>query len=333
MRAIGIKNGRGNADAFFIDDNVPDPIASSGRILVAIKAFGLNRMDIMQREDKYPYPLLPESGKILGVEFSGLVEEVGPNCTSNFKVGDKVFGLAYGGAYAQKISVSEKMIMHIPDTMSFETAAGVPETYFTAIQAIHLVGGLEPGQSVLIHAGASGVGQAAIQVAKLGGASKVIVTAGTDAKCDLCRSLGADVAVNYRTEKFADVVERETAGAGINLIIDLVGQSYWHANTASAAKEGKIVLVAAMSGSIIEGFDLRALLNKRLWVLATTLRTRDSTYQGKLRDKFVEVALENLKAGRMQITVDKVFPWSEISEAHKRMEANTNAGKLICVVD
>ncbi|KFZ04656.1 hypothetical protein V501_09112 [Pseudogymnoascus sp. VKM F-4519 (FW-2642)] len=333
MKAVGIKNGRGNADAFFIDDNVPDPIASSGRILVAIKAFGLNRMDIMQREDKYPYPLLPESGKILGVEFSGLVEEVGPDCTSNFKVGDKVFGLAYGGAYAQKISVSEKMIMHIPDTMSFETAAGIPETYFTAIQAIHLVGGLEPGQTVLIHAGASGVGQAAIQVAKLGGASKVIVTAGTDAKCDLCRSLGADVAVNYRTEKFADVVERETAGAGINLIIDLVGQNYWHANTASAAKEGKIVLVAAMSGSIIEGFDLRALLNKRLWVLATTLRTRDSTYQGKLRDKFVEVALDNLRTGRMRITVDKVFPWSEISDAHKRMEANTNAGKLICVVE
>ncbi|OBT68074.1 hypothetical protein VE03_01495 [Pseudogymnoascus sp. 23342-1-I1] len=333
MKAVGIKNGRGNADAFFIEDNVPDPIASAGRILVAIKAFGLNRMDIMQREDKYPYPLLPESGKILGVEFSGLVEEVGPNCTSSFKVGDKVFGLAYGGAYAQKISVSETMIMHIPETMSFETAAGIPETYFTAIQAIHLVGGLEPGQSVLIHAGASGVGQAAIQVAKLGGASKVIVTAGTDAKCDLCRSLGADVAVNYRTEKFADVVERETGGTGINLIIDLVGQNYWHANTASAAKEGKIVLVAAMSGSIIDGFDLRALLNKRLWVLATTLRTRDSTYQGKLRDKFVDVALDNLRTGSMRITVDKVFPWSKIAEAHKRMEANTNAGKLICVVE
>ncbi|KFY69255.1 hypothetical protein V496_00389 [Pseudogymnoascus sp. VKM F-4515 (FW-2607)] len=333
MKAIGIKNGRGNADAFFIEDNVPDPIASSGRILVAIKAFGLNRMDIMQREDKYPYPLLPESGKILGVEFSGLVEKVGPNCTSNFKVGNKVFGLAYGGAYAEKISVSETMIMHIPDTMSFETAAGIPETYFTAIQAIHLVGGLEPGQSVLVHAGASGVGQAAIQVAKLGGASKVIVTAGTDAKCDLCRSLGADVAINYHTENFADVVERETGGAGINLIIDLVGQNYWHANTASAAKEGKIVLVAAMSGSIIDSFDLRALLNKRLWVLATTLRTRDSTYQGKLRDKFVDVALDNLRTGRMRITVDKVFPWGNIAEAHKRMEANTNAGKLICVVE
>ena len=161
----------------------------------------------------------------------------------------------------------------------------------------------------------------------------MIVTAGSDAKCDLCRSLGADVAVNYNTEKFVDVVKRETDGKGINLIIDLVGQNYWHDNTASAAMEAKIVLVAAMSGSMIEGFNLRALLNKRLWVLATTLRTRDSTYQGKLRDKFVEVAMQNLKDGKMRITVDKVFSWHSIAEAHKRMEANINAGKIICVVD
>jgi NADPH:quinone reductase-like Zn-dependent oxidoreductase len=113
----------------------------------------------------------------------------------------------------------------------------------------------------------------------------------------------------------------------------LVGQSYWHRNTASAAKEGKIVLVAAMSGSMIEGFNLRALLNKRLWVLATTLRTRDSTYQGKLRDKFVEIAMEHLRTGKMKVTVDKVFPWTQIADAHKRMESNANAGKLICVVD
>ncbi|KAJ4287767.1 hypothetical protein N0V90_012471 [Kalmusia sp. IMI 367209] len=333
MKAVGIKGGKGNADAFFIEDNVPDPQATSGRILVAIKAFGLNRMDIMQREDKYPYPLLPESGKILGVEFSGLVEAVGPDCNAGFKVGDRVFGLAYGGAYAQKISVSEKMLMHLPTEVSFEQAAGIPETFFTAIQAIHLVGNLQKSQSVLIHAGASGVGQAAIQVARMGGASKIITTAGTNEKCELCRSLGADIAVNYNKEDFAEVVKREMDGKSINLIIDLVGQSYWHRNTECAAMEGKIVLVAAMSGSMIEGFNLRALLNKRLWVLATTLRTRDADYQGKLRDKFVEVAMENLRVGRMIVTVDKVFSWTDIAEAHKRMESNANAGKLICLVD
>ncbi|KAE8446015.1 hypothetical protein EG329_012654 [Mollisiaceae sp. DMI_Dod_QoI] len=328
MRAVAVKGGRGNADALFIDGDMPDPTVRPNDILVRIKAFGLNRMDIMQREDKYPYPLLPESGKIMGVEFSGIVEG-----KSDFKSGDRVFGLAYGGAYAQKISVSEKMLMHMPSEMSFETAAGIPETYFTAIQALHLVGDLQPGQSVLIHAGASGVGQAAIQVARRGGASKIFTTAGSDEKCSLCKSLGADVVINYRSQDFADVIAKETRGKGIDLIIDLVGRDYWHRNTASAAMDSKMVLVAAMSGSMIDDFNLRALLNKRIWVLATTLRTRNADYQGKLRDKFVELALDHLANGRMKITVDKVFPWTEISQAHKRMEANINAGKIICVVD
>lgn len=207
------------------------------------------------------------------------------------------------------------------------------ETYFTAIQAIHLVGDLQPGQSVLIHAGASGVGQAAIQVARQGGASKIFTTAGSDEKCSLCKSLGADFAINYRSQDFAEVIAKETGGKGIDLIIDLVGRDYWHRNTASAAMDSKIVLVAAMSGSMIDDFNLRALLNKRIWVLATTLRTRDADYQGRLRDKFVELAMDHLEKGKMKITVDKVFPWTQISEAHKRMEANINAGKIICVVD
>ncbi|KAI0597808.1 hypothetical protein F4775DRAFT_558676 [Biscogniauxia sp. FL1348] len=334
MRAIGIKGGKGDADKLFIQDGVPDPVASDDRVVVRIKAFGLNRMDIMQREDRYPYPLLPESGKIMGVEFSGTVEATGPSCKGGFQIGERVFGLAYGGAYAEKISVSEKMLMHIPEGMSYETAAGIPETYFTALQAIHLVGGLEPGQSVLIHAGASGVGQAAIQLAHFGGASKIFTTAGTDAKCELCKSLGGTFALNYRTgEDFAQVIERETQGKGVNLIIDLVGQEYWHRNTASAAMEAKIVIVAVMSGSKIEGFDLRPLLNKRLWVLATTLRTRSADYQGKLRDIFVAEALPHLAKGTMQVTIDEVFPWSQVAAAHKKMESNANAGKLICTVE
>ncbi|KAI1347406.1 hypothetical protein F5Y01DRAFT_307544 [Xylaria sp. FL0043] len=324
MRAIGIKGGKGDADRLFIEDDVPDPVASEDRVLVRIKAFGLNRMDIMQREDRYPYPLLPESGKILGVEFSGTVEATGPNCSGKFKEGERVFGLAYGGAYAEKISVSEKMLMHMPEGMSYEVAAGIPETYFTAIQAIHLVGGLESGQSILIHAGASGVGQAAIQIARFGGASKIFTTAGTDAKCALCKSLGADFAINYRTgEDFSRVIERETQGKGVNLIIDLVGQEYWH----------RVILVAAMSGSIIEGFNLRALLNKRLWVLATTLRTRSADYQAKLKDVFLEKALPYLAEGAMTVTVHQVFPWSEVAAAHRMMESNTNAGKLVCRVE
>jgi NADPH:quinone reductase-like Zn-dependent oxidoreductase len=146
-------------------------------------------------------------------------------------------------------------------------------------------------------------------------------------------SLGADFAINYNSADFAEVISREMGGKGVNMIIDLVGHNYWHRNTEAAVMEGKIVLVAAMSGSMIERFNLRELLNKRLWVLATTLRTRDAEYQGMLRDKFVDVAMENLKNGRMGVTVDKIFSWKDIAEAHKRIEANVNAGKLICVID
>ncbi|CAK7228171.1 hypothetical protein SBRCBS47491_006813 [Sporothrix bragantina] len=342
MRAVGVHGGKGSADALYIEDNVADPAAVDERIVVRIKAFGLNRMDIMQREDRYPYKLLPESGPIMGVEFSGLVEELGPACKGDFQVGQRVFGLAYGGAYAEKISVSERMLMHMPDHLGFEEAAGIPETFFTALQAVHLVGGMQPGQSVLIHAGASGVGQAAIQIARQAGASVIFATAGTDAKCQLCRQLGADHAVNYKDTNapdFAEVVARETNSRGVDLIIDLVGQSYWHRNTKSAAMEGKIVIVAAMSGSVVEGFDLRALLNKRLSVLATTLRTRDAAYQAQLRDVFVERVLQHLASKpspadeTMGVTVDEVFSWQQVGEAHKKMEANVNAGKLICLVD
>lgn len=225
-----------------------------------------NRMDIMQREDRYPYPLLPESGKIMGVEFSGVVDAIGPQCQRDFKSGDEVFGLAYGGAYAQKIAVCEKMLMHKPSNLSFEEAAGIPETFFTAIQAVHLVGNLQPGQTVLIHAGASGVGQSAIQVAKLGKAAQIFTTAGTNEKCELCKSLGATIAINYKEKDFAEVISSATDGRGVDLIIDLVGRDYWDRNTATAAMDSRIVLVAALSGSHVEKFDLRALLNKRLWV-------------------------------------------------------------------
>ncbi|KAJ5729541.1 quinone oxidoreductase [Penicillium malachiteum] len=334
MRAVSVRNGKGDADALFVDPNVPDPILGPGKILVEIHSFGLNRMDIMQREDRYPYPLLPESGTIMGVEFSGIVEGKGDDRSDRFSLGDRVFGLAYGGAYAERIVVSEKMLMHLPSNLSFLEAAGIPETFFTAIQAIFLVGDLKPGQTVLIHAGASGVGQSAIQLAKVGGASKIFTTAGSEEKCDLCKSLGADVAVNYRSgDDFAETVERETNGRGVDLIVDLVGRNYFHQNMKSAAMDSRMVIVAAMSGSKVDDFDIRSLMNKRIWLMATTLRTRDATYQGQVRDTFLEKVMPHLVSGEIKVTVDKVYSWNEVSEAHKRLESNVNAGKIICTID
>lgn len=199
-----------------------------------------------------------------------------------------------------------------------------------------MIGGLQPGQSVLIHAGSSGVGQAAIQVARCGGASKIFTTAGSDAKCELCRSLGADFAINYRTcgdDDFAEVIRRETKGIGVNLIIDLVGQSYWHRTVASAAMEARVVIVALMSGGVVDRFNFRDLMNKRMWVMTTTLRTRPAAYQKQLRDLVVEKALPHLTSGEMGVKIDQVYSWTKVGEAHSKMESNAHAGKLICVVD
>ncbi|KAH8878960.1 quinone oxidoreductase putative [Thozetella sp. PMI_491] len=332
MKAVSVRNGTGDANALFVDENVPDPVPRSGQILVRVKCFGLNRMDIMQREGKYPYALLPDSGNIMGVEFSGHVEQVGPDCSLSFKKGDKVFGLVYGGAYAELVAIDEEMLMEMPDGMDFETAAGIPETYFTATQAVHLVAAMEPGQRVLIHAAASGVGQAAIQVAKSAGASQIFATAGTDDKCQLCKSLGADVAVNYRNEDFAEVIKRETDGKGVNLIIDLVGRDYWHRNVASAAMDSKIVLVALMSGGIVDQLSLRELMNRRLLVLPTTLRTRSREYQKSLKDTVVERVVPRVASGEMKLVLDQVLPWTQVSDAHKRLESGAGAGKIICQV-
>lgn len=201
------------------------------------------------------------------------------------------------------------------------------------MQAVHLVGNLQKGQSVLIHAGASGVGISAIQIARMGGASKIIATAGSDDKCRLCESLGADVGVNYKKEDFAEVVKREVGEKGVNLIVELVGRDYWEKNYACVAKEGKMVIVAQLSGSIIDKFDLRVFQQKLLTISGTTLRNRPAEYQNNLRDRFVDTCMQHFKDGKMSVPIDKVFPWTQVIDAHKRMEANINAGKIICTVD
>jgi len=336
MRAIKIKNGTGNADALSIEDGAPDPPFDGNRVLVRIKAFGLNRMDINQREGRYPGPFpskaRPESNSV-GVEFSGHVEALGPDCTSDFKVGDKVFSLAYGGAYAEKISVSEKMLMHMPTDLSFEEAAGTPETFYTALQAVYTVGGMKPGSNVMIHAGASGVGLSAIAIAKVCGASKIITTAGSDEKCRICQSTGADIAINYKTQDFAEIVEKEVGVQSIDVIVDMVGRDYWTRNVRLAAADARIVIVAMMSGGNIDDFNLRDIMTRRICLMTTTLRTRSPEYQVDLRNVFVEKVLPHLASRDIKTVVDRVYPWEQVSEAHKRMEANANAGKIVCTID
>ncbi|KAI9808714.1 MAG: hypothetical protein M1825_003866 [Sarcosagium campestre] len=348
MRAIDIKGGKGPADALFVNRSTPKPKPSGSEVLVKIKAFGLNRMDLLQREGNYPVPA--QAPSTLGVEFSGTIEALGSSTSDNsssssssssssarpepgFKVGDAVFGLAYGGAYAEYIAVSTHMLIHKPAELSWEKAAGIPETWITATQALHLVGGFEAGRTVLWHAGASSVSIAGIQLSREAGAAAVYATAGSDAKVAFCEGeLGATKAFNYHDEDgWAGAVRKATDGErGVDLIIDFVGQSYFQSNLDLAARDGRIVQLGAMSGTRLPaGVDISAFVMKRVRFEGTTLRSRDVAYQARLRDMLVEHALPRLVDGRFKVFLDRIFRFEDIVEAHKFMESNKSMGKII----
>jgi len=331
MRAVDIKDHIGPADSLFIT-SIPKPVPTASQALVKIKAFGLNRMDLLQREGHYPVP--PQAGEILGVEFSGVIESFGKEPEKGFKIGDEVFGLAYGGAYAEYIAVSTHMLVHKPKELSWEECAGIPETWITATQALYLIGNYTPGKSVLWHAGASSVSIAGIQLSLGDSPDAVYATARQDAKTAFITSnLGATAAFNTSTQDWPAEVLKATDGKGVDIIVDFVGAPYFKGNLDAIARDGIIVALGALGGTKLpEGTDIGALIWKRCRFEGSSLRSRDEGYQGKLRDQLVEHALPRLRDGRFKIFVEKVFPWEEVVEAHKLMEANKTMGKIICTI-
>ncbi|OTB09132.1 hypothetical protein M426DRAFT_316424 [Hypoxylon sp. CI-4A] len=353
MRAVEVKGGKGPATSLFINPETPKPEPKEGDAIVRIKAFGLNRMDLIQREGNYPVP--PQAPSTLGVEFSGIIESFGPGPHGDFQIGDAVFGLAYGGAYAQYIAVSSKMLLHKPDSFTWETAAGIPETWITATQALHLVGEFAPGKTVLWHAGvrlslydfplfppmqqlkipyikASGVSIAGIQLSRDSGASAVYVTAGTDEKCRFIeRELGATKAFNYKTQDWAKEILEATGGKGVDLIIDFIGASYFQKNLIAAGKDARWVLLGMMGGTKLDGVDYGMLLYKRIRLEGSTLRSRDPDYQGRLRDKLAEY-IPHFESGKLKVLIDTVLPMDDIVKAHQQLEENKTTGKIICTV-
>jgi NADPH:quinone reductase-like Zn-dependent oxidoreductase len=245
-------------------------------------------MDLLQREGNYPVPA--GASKILGVEFSGHIESLGPDVKENFKPGDEVFGLAYGGAYAEYIAVSTHMLIHKPAHLSWEDAAGIPEVWITATQALFFVGEFTAGKSVLWHAGASSVSIAGIQIARAAGASEVYVTAGSQDKIDFCvKELGARAGFNYKTQDWAAEIVKATGGKGVDLVIDFVGAAYFQGNLKAAAKDGHIVNLGFLGGTKLPAeTDISLFLLKRLRYEGSSLRSRDPEYQGRLRDKLEE---------------------------------------------
>jgi len=332
MKAIDIKDGKGGIDNLFMND-VEKPKPTGSQALVKVKAFGLNRMDLLQREGHYPVP--PQAPKILGVEFSGEIEELGSDSESGFKKGDAVFGLAYGGAYAEYIAVSTHMLIHKPDELSWEESAGIPEVWITALQAMYLIGEFEPGKSILWHAGASSVSIAGQQLSLANGASAVYATARSDEKCDFCvQKIGAKAAFNTKTHKWDEEVSKATDGKGVDIIVDFIGPDTFAGNLSAAAKDGRIVNLATLSGTKLKDSEANfaMFVAKRLRFEGSSLRSRDEKYQGRLRDQLVDHALPKFKDGSFKVHIEKIYSWDKIQDAHRQMEANETKGKLICTI-
>ncbi len=290
-------------------------------------------MDLLQREGRYPLP--PQAPSTLGVEFSGTIHKAAKDPQGeSFKEGDEVFGLAYGGAYAEYIAVSEHMLMRKPKELSWEQAAGVPEVWITATQAMYLVGEWAPGKTILWHAGASSVSLAGIQLAKADGAKAIYVTASGDDKIQMAKKMGATEGWSYKTDDWSKKVMEATDGKGVDVIVDFVGATYFQGNLNCAAKDGRVVLLGLMGGvELPEKVNIMNLLLKRIRFEGSTLRSRDPEYQGKLRDHLVEHALGKFVDGTFQVPIEKVFSWEDVAKAHELMESNTIKGKIICRID
>ncbi|GAD98615.1 quinone oxidoreductase [Paecilomyces variotii No. 5] len=321
MRAIAIKGGKGPADALFVD-TIPVPAPASNQALVKVKAFGLNRMDLLQREGQYPVP--PQAPSTLGVEFSGTIESFGDYAGKDFAVGDNVFGLAYGGAYAEYIAVSVSMLVHKPAELSWEETAGIPEAIITLPAAVSIITNSHGVDVDNSDASDVFISIAGIQLSKADNASDIYVTAGSQEKIDFCvDKLGATAGYNYRTQDWASEIQKATEGRGVDVVIDFVGATHFQGNLNVAARDGRIVQLGQMSGSTLPaGVDISSFIRKRLRFEGSTLRSRDEQYQKKLRDLLVEHALPKFKDGSFKIFIEKTFPFEQVAEAHKLLESN-----------
>ncbi|MCM3290330.1 NAD(P)H-quinone oxidoreductase [Paenibacillus sp. MER 180] len=320
-----IVNKPGGPEQLEITD-LPSPQPQAGELLIEVHAAAVNRTDIVMREGKAGYATNP----ILGVEVAGTVIEV--NGESTYTVGDRVMGLVNGGGYAEYAVMPIDRVIPIPDSFSFADAAAIPEVFLTAYQTLYWIGKLQQGETVLIHAGASGVGTAAIQLAKQISKATVIVTAGSAKKLDFCRELGADVLINYKEQSFDEEVLRATNGQGADVILDFVGADYWEKNLASIKKEGRWVLIGVLGGVKVPQVNLFALMAKCVQVTGTLLTPRSDEYKAKLTQDFVLNIMKHFERGSIKPIIDTSYPLEKVSEAHVRMERNQNAGKIILKV-
>jgi putative PIG3 family NAD(P)H quinone oxidoreductase len=307
---------------------VAEPTIKPDEILIRVRAAGVNRADLLQRQGFYPPP--PGASEIIGMECAGEVVAVGANAPG-WKIGDRAMALIPGGGYAEKAAAHYGSAIKIPASLSFEEAAGVPEVFLTVYLNFFMLAAIKRGESALIHGGGSGIGTASIQLLKQAGV-RVIVTAGSDEKCDQCRKLGADVAINYKSGPFPAAVKAATGGRGVDAILDSIGGAYLAGNIESLAQGGRLVLIGLMNGTRAE-LDLAAVLRRHLKIFGSTLRSRPATEKAQIVAAFLGQFGAALESGKLRPPIYKVIPAADASTAHRMMQASEHFGKIVLKFD
>jgi len=324
MTVIGISKPGG--PEVLLPETRPVPTPGPGEILIKVIAAGVNRPDVAQRSGSYPPP--PGASDLPGLEVAGEVVAVGPGVTRH-RLGDKVMSLVAGGGYAQYCIAQAAQAMAVPPSLSMIEAAAIPETLMTVWHNVFERGALKAGETLLIHGGSSGIGTMAIQLAKAFGA-KVIVTVGSKEKADACLKLGADRAVNYKTDDFVTAAKNATDGAGANVILDMVGGDYIERNYDAAAVEGRVVQIAFLGGPKAN-VNFARLMVKRLHHTGSTLRPRSNADKAAMVAAIEAKVMPRLRDGRIKPLIDSTFPLEKAADAHRRMETSEHIGKIVLV--
>ena len=325
MRFIEVAQPGGPDAMVLATGPVPQP--REGEVLVRVAAAGVNRPDVQQRKGAYPPP--PGASPHLGLEVAGEVVAVGSGVT--MPVGERVCGLANGGGYAEYCVVPATQCLPWPQGYDAVRAAALPETFFTVWANLFDIGRLSAGESVLIHGGSSGIGTTAIQLARAFGA-RVYATAGSAEKCDSCVKLGADAAINYKSAEFVDGIKQFTNGAGVDVVLDMVGGPYAQKNLRCLAMDGRLVIIAFLGGPKVEQFDLTAVMTKRLTITGSTMRPRTAAQKGAIAQSLLSKVWPKLEDGSVAPVIHAVFPIADVAAAHRLMESSEHVGKIMLTV-
>ena len=306
----------------------PDPVAGAGEVLIRVTASGVNRPDVLQRTGNYPVP--PGASDIPGLEVAGTIAggDAATMAAAGFKVGDRVCALVAGGGYAELCVAPVSQCLPVPKGLSDVEAASLPETFFTVWSNVFDRGRLQPGEAFMVQGGTSGIGVTAIQMAKAMGAGKVIATAGSDDKVQACLKLGADAAINYKTQDFAEEAKKLTDGKGVDVILDMVAGSYVDREVKCVNEDGRIVIIAVQGGTKSE-FNAGLVLRRRITVTGSTLRPRPVAFKAAIAQALRKNVWPLVESGKIKPVIHSTFPAADAAQAHALMESNQHVGKIV----